>query len=129
MFYRRHTSKGYILPRNTINVTNKVKKLDILFSLAHIVDISSFKWHVLLEWTNWKLTSKHKKTLARIIVCMHATICGFYYSFLRKGGGRNSLKVLKVEKSFLACFGHISIKIMLKINRERSERRNKWEKN
>ena len=43
MFYRRHTSKGFILPRNTINVTNKVKKLDIFFSLAHIVDISSFK--------------------------------------------------------------------------------------
>jgi len=31
--------------------------------------------------------------------------------------------VLKAEvKVILACFGHISIKIMLKINRERSER-------
>jgi len=41
-------------------------------------------------------------------------------------GGRKSLKVLMVEgKSFLACFGHISIKIMLKINRERGERRKK----
>jgi len=36
------------------------------------------------------------------------------------GGGRKSLKVLKVEvKIFLACFSHMSIKIMLKINRER----------
>jgi len=38
-----------------------------------------------------------------------------------------SLKVLKVEVkvifSVLACFGHISIKIILKINRERRERR------
>jgi len=51
------------------------------------------------------------------------------FVFKKGGGGRKSLKVLKVEKSFLACFGHISIKIMLKINRERSERRNKWEKN
>ena len=39
---------------------------------------------------------------------------------VNKGGGRKSLKVLKVEvKVILACFGHISIKIMLKINRER----------
>ena len=34
---------------------------------------------------------------------------------MRWGGGKKSLKVLKV---FMACFGFISIKIMLKINRE-----------
>ena len=36
---------------------------------------------------------------------------------LSTGGGiRKSLKVFKVEvKSFLACFGHISITIMLKL--------------
>jgi len=40
------------------------------------------------------------------------------------GGGIE--KVLKVEvKVILACFGYISIKIMLKINLERSERRKK----
>ena len=45
------------------------------------------------------------------------------------GGGSKSLKVLKVEEShYLARLGHISIKIMLIINRERSERR-KWGKN
>ena len=49
-------------------------------------------------------------------------------------GCRKSLKVLKVEvlQSFLACFGavlgHISIKIRLKMVRERSER-GKIEKN
>ena len=32
------------------------------------------------------------------------------------------------KKSFLACFWHISITIMLKMNRERSERRKQWEK-
>ena len=42
------------------------------------------------------------------------------------GGGR---KVLKVKvKVILASFGHISIKIMLKINRELSERRKKIRK-
>ena len=40
------------------------------------------------------------------------------------GGCKKIIKVLKVElKVFLACFGHFSIKMMLKINRERSERR------
>jgi len=35
------------------------------------------------------------------------------------GGGRKSVKVFKVEgKVILACFSHILIKIMLKINRE-----------
>jgi len=45
------------------------------------------------------------------------------------GGGRKPLKVLTVEikTSFLACFCHISLKIMLKMNRERSERRKKGE--
>jgi len=43
-----------------------------------------------------------------------------------RGGVRKSLKVLQVEgKVILACFIHISFKIMLKINRERSERRKK----
>jgi len=42
------------------------------------------------------------------------------------GRGRKSLNVLKVEvKVILACFGHTSIKIMLKINHERSEQRKK----
>jgi len=37
------------------------------------------------------------------------------------GGGRKSLKVLTVQLKchFLACSCHISIKIMLKMNRER----------
>jgi len=35
------------------------------------------------------------------------------------GGGRKSLKVLKVEVKVLACFSPISIKIMPQINRER----------
>jgi len=39
-------------------------------------------------------------------------------------GGRKSLNVLKVEvKVILAGFGHISIRIMLLINRELSERK------
>jgi len=40
------------------------------------------------------------------------------------GGGRKSLKVLevKVKSHYLACLCYISIKIMLKSNRERSER-------
>jgi len=39
-------------------------------------------------------------------------------------GGRESLQVLKVEsKVIFSVFGHISSKIMLNINRERSERR------
>jgi len=40
-------------------------------------------------------------------------------------GGRKSLKVLKVEAKalFLACFGHISIIIMLKMNRKGSKQR------
>ena len=50
-----------------------------------------------------------------------------------RGGGRKSLKVLMVEfkvkvKLFLRDFDHISINIMLKINRERSERRKIREK-
>ena len=44
------------------------------------------------------------------------------------GGGRKSVKVWKVEgKVILACFSHISINNMLKINRELSERRKIWE--
>jgi len=51
----------------------------------------------------------------------------------RRGGGgrgRKSLKVFMVELKVIISrvFGHVSIKIMLKINRERSERR-KIEKN
>ena len=46
-----------------------------------------------------------------------------------EGGGRKSLKVLNVEVNviILACFGHISIKTMLKSNRERSERQKNCE--
>jgi len=61
--------------------------------------------------------------------CLHAVADpGFD---LRGGGvdfvnGGGIEKVLKVEvKVILACFGYISIKIMLKINLERSERRKK----
>jgi len=44
------------------------------------------------------------------------------------GGGRKQMKVLTIEvKLFLASLGHISIKMMLKMNRERSERRKKKE--
>jgi len=50
-----------------------------------------------------------------------------------RGGGRKSLKVLMVEvkvkvKVILRDFDHISINIMLRINRERSERRKIREK-
>ena len=42
--------------------------------------------------------------------------------FVNRGGGRKSLKVLKVEvKVILACFGHISINIVTKTYRERSK--------
>jgi len=42
--------------------------------------------------------------------------------FVNGERGRKSLKVLKVEiQVFLACFGPISIKIRLKMNRERSQ--------
>jgi len=45
------------------------------------------------------------------------------------GGFRKSLKVLKVEVEVIfSMFGHISIKIMLKKNREQSERRQFLEK-
>jgi len=36
-------------------------------------------------------------------------------------GVRKPLKVLAVEESVLVCFGHISIKIRLKMNRERNK--------
>ena len=45
------------------------------------------------------------------------------------GGGRNSFKVMKIEvKVILACFGHISIKVMLTINREQSEQKKREKK-
>jgi len=49
--------------------------------------------------------------------------------FVNGGGGRKTLKVFTVEvKVIFACFGHISIKIVLKTNREQSERGKIWEK-
>ena len=45
------------------------------------------------------------------------------------GGGRKSFKVMKIEvKVILACFGYTSIKVMLTINRERSEQKREREK-
>ena len=43
---------------------------------------------------------------------------------LVRGGGRKSLKVLKgeVKVLFVACFGHISIKIMLNRQRRKNEK-------
>ena len=45
------------------------------------------------------------------------------------GGGRKSLKVLTVEvKVILGCFSHVSTKIRLEMNRERSELKKHREK-
>ena len=42
---------------------------------------------------------------------------------------RRKPSLFRIKHTYTAYLRHISIKIMLKINRERSEQRNNWEKN
>jgi len=126
--YVSYQSSLLILIRLNIWVLFRVFRLTEKLSVL-VCWNTIFPYHFLLDLL-WLI----KGRLCNLKVCYcYFNSCGkrlLRRSLCQRGVGcRKSLKVLKVEvKDILACVGHISIKIMLLINREWSEQRINWEK-